>query len=612
MPEYPVSLLNKVRNAPVDPGCYLFKSSAGKILYIGKAKNLRNRVKSYFSADKSREPKTFAMLKHVQDVEFIITHSEIEALILENTLIKEHRPRYNIFLRDDKTFPYVRITNEPFPRVLITRKKIDDGSKYFGPYTDAGTIREILRIIKKVYTVRTCNYKLDPDTVSEKRIRLCLQYHIHNCDGPCQQLISEKDYLKMIANVEAFLNGHSDNVLQYIRQKMDNAAEDLKFEIAARYRDNLKLLTRYFHKQSVEFSDTKNRDFISLIAEEDIAAVVVIRVRRGKMLSKDTIFLERVNVSRANEAMRTFIQRYYEQSQLIPKEINVNVYPSDMDTLESWLSGMKNSTVRITRPTREEKLSLIRLAEKNAALQLREYIAKKSKRADFIPKSLLQLQADLNLENIPRRIEAFDISNIQGKYSVGSLVTFLNASPMKSQYRRYRIKTVQGINDFAMMAEIVQRRYTRRIKENKTLPDLIVIDGGKGQLNISKQVLDKLEIESIPIIGLAKKLEEVYIPGQREPIILPRDSISLILLRKIRDEAHRFAINYHRKLRGKGSLSSELDQIPGLGPVKKRELWNRFETIKKIRSASVEEISLVPGIGPKLAQIIWDYIHHTS
>jgi len=610
MAEFPESLLQKVKTAPVDPGCYIFRNEQKKIIYIGKAKHLRNRVKSYFRADKSHDPKTQSMVKKVRDIEFIITHSEIEALILENTLIKENKPRYNIFLRDDKTFPYVRITKEHFPRVFITRKLVNDGSKYFGPFTDSRAIRETLRIIKKAFTVRNCNYRLDPATVAAKKVKLCLQYHIHNCEGPCQQLISENDYNRMIGQIESFLKGKSDDVINYLQEKMNAAAQRLQFEIAARYRDNIRLLKHYFHKQSVEFTDFKDRDFISLITEEDSGAVVVLRVRQGKMLSKDTVFLERVSDVNVSEIMRSFIQQYYNQSQLIPAEIDVNVYPTEREVLQKWLSGAQGKAVKITRPAKEEKLRLIRLAEKNASVQLQELIAKKSKTVNFIPKSLKQLQAALNLPDIPRRIEAFDISNIQGKHAVGSLVTFYNAGPLKSEYRRFRIKTVKGINDFAMMQEVVRRRYQRQLEENRPLPDLIVIDGGKGQLSSAKDVLEELRLPSIPIIGLAKKLEEIFLPDSAEPIMLARDSVALILLRRIRDEAHRFAITYHRKIRGNNELSSFLDQIPGLGQAKKKALWNYFATIKKMRSASVEELCQVEGIGPKLAQRVWDFMHH--
>jgi len=610
MPKFPESVLQKVRNAPVDPGCYIFKDEQNKIIYVGKAKHLQNRVRSYFNSDKSHSPKTQSLVKRVRNIEFIVTHSEVEALILENTLIKEEKPRYNVLLRDDKTFPYVRITHESFPRVFITRNLHNDGSRYFGPYTDSRTIREILRIIKKVFTVRNCNYRLNPETVASKKVKLCLQYHIHNCEGPCQQLISERDYVRMIEQVNAFLSGKSKDVIAFIQQRMDTASQDLRFEIAARLRDNLKLLNNYFHKQSVEFTDFKDRDFISLIVEEDIGLVVVLRVRRGKMLSKDTIILDQATNTEMNEIMQTFIQQYYDQSQLIPPEINVNVYPSEKDLLEKWLSNLQNKSVKITRPAKEEKLDLLRLAEKNATVQLQDVITKKSNRPNFIPKTLKQLQIDLNLEELPRRIEAFDISNIQGKYAVGSLVTFNNASPQKSEYRRFRIKTVKGINDFAMMQEIVRRRYTRQINEQKSLPDLIIIDGGKGQLTAAKSVVKDLNLNSIPIIGLAKKLEEVFLPNESEALFLARNSISLILLQRIRDEAHRFAITYHRNLRSKNSLGSMLDQIQGLGTAKKKALWAYFETMKNMRSASVEELCQVKGIGPKLAQTIWNFVHH--
>lgn len=611
MARFPKLLIQKAENAPVDPGCYLFKDSQDKIIYIGKAKQLRNRVKTYFSAeDRFRDAKTQSLLKHVRDIEFIITHSEVEALILENTLIKEHRPRYNIFLKDDKTFPYVRITDEPFPRVFLTRKLVNDGSKYFGPYTDARTIRETIRIIKKVFTVRNCHYRLDSATVAAKKVKLCLQYHIHNCEGPCQQLISAAEYNRMIAQVITFLKGHSTEVVDYLEQKMETAAKQLRFEIAARYRDNIRLLRCYFYRQAVEIRDFKDRDVISLIVEEDTAAAIVLRLRQGKLLSRDTFFLERVAKTELAEVMRTFLQRYYDRSQLIPAEINVNVYPRNQEILEEWLTNLRSRSVKISRPVREEKLRLVQLAEKNARAQLAELLLKKSKATDYIPKSLKRLQQDLNLAQLPLRIEAFDISNLQGKQAVASLVTFQNASPLKSEYRRYRIKTVNGIDDVAMMREVVQRRYSRVLKEAKPLPDLVVIDGGRGQLSGAKKELDRLELTQIPVIGLAKRLEEVFIPDQPEPLVLARDSTSLILLQRIRDEAHRFAINYHRNLRHKTEFGSILDQIHGLGAAKKKNLMEYFTSVKKIRSASVEQLCQVNGIGRKLAQSIWDFMHH--
>ena len=610
MTHFPESLLQKIKQAPVDPGCYLYKNKQGKIIYVGKAKNLANRVKSYFIKTHSKDTKTQSLVKRIADVEFIVTLSEVEALILENTLIKQHRPRYNIFLRDDKTFPYIRITNEPFPRVFITRRLINDGSKYFGPYTDSRAIRDTLRIIKKAFTVRTCRFRLDNETLNAKKVKLCLQYHIHNCEGPCRELISKEEYDTMISKIEAFLKGNLSEVVNYLQRKMESASEKLLFELAARYRDNINLLQHYAKRQSVEFMDLKDRDFINIFSEGDTCVGIVIRVRHGKMLGKDTIFLEGISDVEQAEIMRNFIQQYYNQSQLIPEEVNVNIYPSEQDILQKWLTNNRHGSVKITRPAREEKLRLMHLAEKNARIHLQEYLLKKSQTENYVPKTLKQLQIDLSLTELPKRIEAFDISNIQGKFAVGSLVTFINARPQKSDYRRYKIKTVKGIDDFAMMSEVVCRRYSRQLKEKNELPNLIVIDGGKGQLSVASQILKKLRLDSIPIIGLAKKLEEIFLPDQHESMILPRNSLSLTLLQRIRDEAHRFAITYHRNLRGKGELTSTLDHIPGLGIKKKQLLWNYFKTISKMRSASIDDFCNVDGIGPKLSKIIWDYLHH--
>ena len=609
--KFPESLILKINQAPVDPGCYLFKNEQSKIIYIGKAKNLKNRVKTYFTQTQSKDPKTQSLVKKIHEIEFFATHSEVEALILENTLIKQYHPRYNILLKDDKTFPYVRITSEPYPRVLITRKLINDGSKYFGPYTDSKAIKNILRIIKKAFTVRSCQYKLDSTIIKGKKIKLCLQYHIHNCEGPCQDLIAENDYKLMIANIEAFLKGNISTVINYLKDKMETAAQNFRYELAARIRDNLNLLQHYSRRQSVEFRDFQDRDFINLVSEGDIGVAIVVRVRQGKMIGKDTIIIEGVLNSEPAEVLSNFIQQYYNNSQLIPEEINISEYPTQREILEKWLSALHQGVVKITRPTREEKLRLMKLTEKNAQIYLKEYLLKLSTlSAEYIPKTLKELQKDLMLPRIPKRIEAFDISNLQGKFSVGSLVTFYNARPLKREYRRFKIKTVKGIDDFAMMAEVVRRRYLRLQEESQALPDLILIDGGKGQLSAAKQVLVDLNLNSIPILGLAKKLEEIVVPDRSEPLILSRNSISLSLLIKIRDEAHRFAITYHRSLRSKKEITSVLDEIKGLGEKKKQALWKYFDTISEMRSASIEDLGDVEGIGPKLAKVIWDKLHY--
>lgn len=603
------NLLQKIKGAPVDPGCYIYKNSDGKIIYIGKAKNIRNRIKSYFLKGHSKDTKTKVLVTNIADVEFIVTHSEVEALILENTLIKKHKPKYNISLRDDKTFPYVRITNEPFPQVYVTRKLIKDDSLYFGPYTDAKSLKETIRIIKTLFTVRSCKYKLSEETIKKGKIKLCMDYHIKKCEGPCIGLVSADDYEKMISKVIAFLRGKTSEVIEFFNEKMEKASKSLEFENAAIFRDHINILQNYSRRQSVELNDFIDRDFINIIIESGDGCAVVFRVRQGKLIGRDSFFLDGVTNYDTSEIMRNFLQQYYSKAKFVPLEILVNVIPEEESVLKKWLTETRSGKVTISRPERGEKVRLLKMAEKNARIQLQEYLLKKSAKTDYIPKSLKKLQEDLFLPKLPRRIEAFDISNISGKFAVASLVTFINAKPKKSEYRRFKIKTVKGIDDFAMMAEVIKRRYTRLIKEKKNFPDLILIDGGKGQLSSAKSVMNSLNLDDISIVGLAKRLEELYLPNSNEPILLPRDSTALILLRRIRDEAHRFAITYHRKLRKKGGITSRLDDIPGLGKSKKQELWKYFKTISKMRSASVEDLCEVNGIGKKLSHTIWEYLH---
>ncbi|PIS27768.1 MAG: excinuclease ABC subunit C [Candidatus Marinimicrobia bacterium CG08_land_8_20_14_0_20_45_22] len=602
-------LQTKIKDAPVDPGCYLYKNSAGKIIYVGKAKILRNRVRSYFSQSHTKDPKTLSLVAHIADVEFIVTHSEVEALILENTLIKKHRPKYNIFMKDDKTFPYLKITNELFPQIFVTRKLIKDSAKYFGPYTDSSNMKEVLRIIKKLFAIRDCSFKLDEETVQSKKVRLCLNYHIHRCDGPCQGLISPEDYGITIQKIAQFLRGKTTETLEFFRQKMETAAKEMKFEIAAKYRDSYSALQNYSSRQSVEFNDQVDRDLLAIVTEEEIACAVVFRIREGKLVGKDSFFLEGVAAHEPSEVMQTFIQQYYEKALTAPQEVLINIYPKECDLLKEWLSELRGTKVAISKPAKEERLQLMKMAERNASLQIKEILLKKSQKEDYTPKSLIRLQTDLMLANLPRRIEAFDISNIRGKFAVGSLVTFVDAKAKKSDYRRFKIKTVEGINDFSMMAEVIKRRYSRQVREANDLPDLILIDGGKGQLSAGKQALMELNLDSLPVAGIAKRLDEIFVPNRNDPFLLRKDSPSLILLQKIRNEAHRFAITYHRKLRGKGEIGSELDRIVGLGAARKKELWAKFKTISAMKSASVADYCEIKGVGPKLAQKIWDQLH---
>lgn len=608
MPErFPPGLMEKIRTAPTDPGCYIYRNSGGKIIYIGKAKNIRNRVKSYF-VNGYKEPKTAALVSQIFEVEFILTNSEIEALILENTLIKTHRPKYNIFFRDDKTYPYVRITAEPFAQVFLTRNVIRDGSKYFGPYTDSRLLRETLEIIKNIFPIRSCKHRLNEKTIAKGQIKICLDYHIKKCEGPCQGLVSAEEYDLMIAKVMAFLNGHTEDAILYFQEKMKTAATNMQFETAAAYRDKIAILKNYSNRQVVELNDCLDRDLVAVLKEAENCCAIIFRVRRGKLIGRDRFFLEGTQNYEYSSIVRDLILRYYDNATSFPSELLVNELPDEKDMLESWLTAQKGARVIIIKPQRGEKVQLLKMALRNAELQLNELFQKQNQKVDFIPKSLQSLQDELRLKQLPRRIEAFDISNIRGKFAVGSMITFINATAKNSEYRRFKIKTVTGENDYAMMAEVVRRRYTRLIREKKTMPDLILIDGGKGQLIAAVNVMRDLNISEIPIIGLAKRLEEVFIPEQDEPLMLPRNSIALSLLQRVRDEAHRFAINYHRKLRGKGGISTRLDEIPGLSKNIKKELLNHFKTIANIRAARVDDLTKVRGVGAKLAQKIKLYL----
>jgi len=602
------NLIKKMSSAPTDPGCYIFRDKSGKILYIGKARNLRNRVKSYLSKG-DLNPKTSVLVSKVNDVEFFVTNSEVEALILENTLIKKHKPRYNVCLRDDKTYPYIKITNEDFPRVFITRRVIDDGSKYFGPYTDVKSLRNTLRIINKIFQIRTCKYNLTGEIIEKKKVQLCLNYHIKKCGGPCQGLVSKDEYDRMINKVEAFLEGRIDEVVDYLKEKMDIAAKELIFEEAARYRDQIRAIQSYARKQFVELPDIQNIDLVYFIIESRTALAVLFRVRSGKLMGKEPFYIGNVESAGTGEVVSGFLERYYSSTSLIPDEVLLNIEPDNSEILTEWLSSLRGKKVRIGIPKSGEKLRLMMIAEKNAKLQFEELRYKEGLKVDFVPKTLRSLKKDLGLENYPRRIEAIDISNLKGKQPVGSVIVFEDGKPKKSEYRRYKIKTVERIDDYAMISEVVRRRYGRLMEEGKRIPDLILIDGGKGQVSVAKKELDSLGLDNVPVIGLAKKLEEIYFPSLKDPLVLSKASISLILLRRIRDEAHRFAISYHRLRRKKEGIRSVLDEIPGLGKVKRIELMKHFGSVEKLASVSKEDIMKVPGIGKKLAEKIWEHLH---
>ncbi len=571
------------------PGVYLFKNEVGKVIYVGKAKNLRNRVRSYFRESGNADPKTSTMVRKVRDLETILVDNEVEALILESNLIKKHKPRYNINLRDDKSYPYIRITNEPVPRIFVTRRIIKDGSKYLGPYTDVRHLRGIMKTVRKIFPIRSCKFYLDDDIIARKKVKVCLDYHIKRCQGPCEGLVSIPDYRKMIDQVEKFLRGKTRDLLEELKVTMASESQSLHFENAARIRDQIQMIENYyFTDQKVALADLEDRDILALANEGDDACMVVFRIRDGKVIGRQHFYLKGVEEKTPAQILTQFLQQYYLDSDFLPNQILLPEEPEDDELIREWLQQRAKHSVELSVPKIGEKKKLINLCQKNAKFLLDDLMLQKMKKKDYVAHSVKMLQNDLNLKNPPKHIEAFDISNLQGRNAVASMVYFLNGNPKKSEYRRFKIKTKDTPDDFAMMREVVGRRYRRILKENKNLPDLILIDGGKGQLSSALQVLDELEIKDQPIIGLAKRLEEVYIPGASDPQNISKRSEGLKLLQKIRDESHRFAITYHRKLRDKKNLKSPLDDIPGIGKQRKLHLLKTFGSLKRIGDSSLD------------------------
>ena len=582
---------DELSNLPTLPGVYLFRNANGTVIYVGKAKNLRNRVRSYFQNARTLDPKTRRLVEKVAAIEVILVDSEVEALILEANLIKEHKPRYNVILRDDKSYPYIRITNEPYPRVFVTRKLVRDGSRYLGPYTDVKDLRNIMKTMRRVFPVRSCHYYIDDKVIASGKIKLCLDYHIHRCQGPCQGLVSQEEYNAMINQVEQFLKGKTRHLLQSLRERMHQAAADMRFEEAARLRDQIQMIENYYFKgHKVVLTDFEDRDIVALAHEGEDACAVVFKIRDGKVIGRQHFYLEGVADKQPEQILRGFLQQFYMIADTIPRHLALPFLPEEAETLKSWLEEKVGGKVYLEVPQRGDKHQLIHLAQKNARFLLDELLLQKMKKSDYVPYNVRELQKALKLETPPRRIEAFDISNIQGQDAVASMVTFVNGKPRKSDYRIFKIRSKSTPDDFAMMHEAVYRRYKRVLEEGQPMPDLILIDGGRGQLNSALKALKELGITDQPIIGLAKRLEEIYHPDLPEPQTLPRRNAGLRLLQHVRDESHRFAVHHFRKQHTKRLLHSPLDDIPGIGPKRKERLLKTFGSLKKIKAASVEEL----------------------
>ena len=594
------SFQDKLKNIPTKPGVYQFKNKDGDIIYIGKAKNLRNRVRSYFQKNKYQTPKNQSMIKRIANVEWIIVRSNVEALLTEANMIKEVQPKYNVDLKDDKSFPFIRITNEPYPQVLLTRKIEKDGSKYFGPYTDVKNLRYSLKALHKIFPVRSCSYYMDDQTVVAKKVKLCLDYHIKKCEGPCEGIVSRDHYNAMIDRVIKFLQGRTKETEDYIRKQMDIAAADLRYEDAAMYRDQYNSIRRFKERQRKVAADFDDRDIFALARKDDIGVMTVLRVRNGRIFGREKISLQNLDEDES-AVFSSVISRFYMDTDFLPKEITVVTLPDGQDDLEEWLTEKKGSKVIIRQPQRGEKAKEVRLSYQNAKLLLGEWLINRKKRRELVPKMVNQLEEDLQLKAPPRRIEAFDISHLGGTNTVASMVCFVDGKARKSEYRKFKIKTVVGIDDFAAMREVVHRRYLRVKKEKGSLPDLILIDGGKGQLSMAVSALRELGLDYIPIIGLAKRLEEVFVPGISEPQSIHKQSPGLILLRRIRDEAHRFAITFQRSKR-KDVLSSIFDDIEGMGPKRVQKLLQSYDSTKSIANTDLKDISEKTGIPEGIAK----------
>jgi len=580
---------NQIKQIPTKPGVYFFKDLDNKIIYIGKAKNLRNRVRSYFQKSKHQSAKNISLIKRISNVEWLVVRSEVEALLTEANLIKQHQPHYNVSLKDDKSFPYIRITKEPYPRVFITREVVRDGSKYFGPYTDVYHLRRSLKGVHKIFPVRSCDYFINDESIAAEKVSLCLDYHIKKCQGPCEGMVPESDYNEMIKQVIQFLQGRTKETEKYILNQMEKASSEMRFEDAGMYRDQLHAIGQFKERQRKVAADFEDRDVFAFAKEEDYAVAVIVRIRNGRITSREKISLRKLDELDA-VTLETIITRFYLESDFIPKEISLPLEPDNQDQLNIWLKEKRNGAIQLSVPQRGEKAKEVRLAYQNAKLLLGEWMLNRKKRRELVPKMINQLQDDLQLKVPPRKIEAFDISHLGGTNTVASMVCFTDGKAKKSAYRKFKVKTVEGIDDFASMREIVHRRYKRVKEEGIGLPDLILIDGGKGQLSMAVSALRELGLDYLPIVGLAKKLEEVFVPGQADAQSIHKQSPGLILLRRIRDEAHRFAITFQKQKRTASISTSVFHEIPGMGEKRVKKLLRKYKDIQRISGLKPEEI----------------------
>jgi len=594
----------------------LFKNEQGNVLYVGKAANLSNRVRSYFMEHKNLPSKIQRLMSKISDIEFIVTNSEQEALILECSLIKKYRPRYNVRLKDDKTFPYLKINiTEDWPGVYVTRRFQKDGARYFGPFASAGSVRKTLRLIKKIFPFRSCT-----KTITGRDKKPCLEYHIHRCLGPCIGAVTREEYHEMINQVIQFLEGKQELVLRQLNQKMMEASHRFQFEKAALLRDQIKAIEKVIEAQKIAVTLKGEQDVIALAQDKGLACVEIFFIRNNKLVGRDHFIMENIYDETPNEIITSFVKQYYASASYIPPLILLRNTVNESATLTEWLKGQRGNSVKLQVPERGAKKQLMNMAIENANKELQLAKAREMN-LETITSALQQLKDKLCLPRIPLRIECYDISDIQGALAVGSMIVLEKGMPKPAHYRRFKIKTITGADDYAMIQEVLKRRFRRTVsitgKENELLsqkdswaiiPDLILIDGGKGQLNAAVNAIKELEVHSVPVASIAKENEDVFIPDRSEPLDIPKDSPALHTLQRARDEAHRFAVSYHQRLRRKKGIASLLDNIPGIGPKRKKALIIKFRSVKGIKEASLEELSQTESMTLALAKKVKEYL----
>lgn len=600
----------ELKKLPGKPGVYLMHDADDTIIYVGKAISLKNRVRQYFQTSRNKGPKIERMVTHIARFEYIVTDSELEALVLECNLIKEHRPKYNTMLKDDKAYPYIKVTvNEDFPRILFSHKMKKDKAKYFGPYTSAGAVKDTIELLRKLYDIRSCNKSLPKEIGKD---RPCLYYHIHQCKAPCQGYISKEEYGEQIKKAISFLNGNYNDMIKELTGKMTEAAEEMRFEQAAEYRDLIDSVRRIGERQKITNSDGEDKDVIALAMDKEDAVAQVFFIRNGKLIGREHYYLRIGEEEQKSEVLLTFMKQFYSGTPFIPREIMISEEIAEQELMEEYLGSKRGQKVRIRVPKKGSKEKMVELAERNAQIVLdqdRERIKREEGRTVGAVKEIARW---LNLPSIDR-IEAYDISNISGFQSVGSMIVYEKGKPKRADYRKFKIKSVEGPNDYASMKEVLSRRFLRGIQEDsgfERLPDLIMMDGGRGQVNIALEVLEEMDL-AIPVCGMVKddkhRTRGLYFRNVEIPI--DRNSEGFKLITRVQDEAHRFAIEYHRLLRSKGQVHSILDDIPGIGPTRRKELMRHFQGIDDIKAATVEELSGLPGMNKKAAEQVYTFFH---